>query len=144
MTYHTHLLAKITTSKYWGGFFTSSIGTFMAFMVPIWPFVFMALVLVLADTVSGIRAAKKRGEKIRSRGLFRFFEKFLFYFGTIAVAEQMRITFMPQVPLTQFVSFGICITEFFSMAENVETVTGVNILRRIKKIIPGLTEEEKK
>lgn len=116
----------------------------MAFMVPIWPFVFMALVLVLADTVSGIRAAKKRGEKIRSRGLFRFFEKFLFYFGTIAVAEQMRITFMPQVPLTQFVSFGICITEFFSMAENVETVTGVNILRRIKKIIPGLTEEEKK
>jgi len=114
----------------------------MSFMAPVWAFVFMAFVLVVVDFITGIRAAKKRGEKIRSRGLYRSIEKFALYFIAIAVSEHMSVTFFPSVPVTEVVSFGICITEFFSFAENVETVTGVNIVRRVKKVIPGLLAEE--
>ena len=142
MKYTNHFLEKIASSAYWSGYVTAAIGAFVSFMAPIWSFVLMALVLVVLDMVTGIRAAIKRKERIKSRGLYRGIEKFALYFASIFVAEQMRLTFFPVVPITHLVAFGICITEFFSMVENVETVTGVNILRRLKKVIPGLTPEE--
>lgn len=143
MKYQAHIIAKLTNSAYWSGYATAAAGAFLSFMAPVWPFVFMAFVLVIVDMVTGVRAAKKRGEKIKSRGLYRGIEKFVLYFLAITVAQQMQVTFFEVVPVTQVVAFGICVTEFFSMVENVETVTGVNILRRLKKIIPGLTEEDK-
>jgi phage-related holin len=137
------MFGKYATSSWWHGFATGIAGLFISFMAPVWPFVLLAFVLVCGDLFSGIKAAKKRGEKISSRGLYRSLEKFALYFIVITIAEHMRVIFFPAIPLTQVVSFGICLTEFFSLVENVETVTGVNIIRRIKKIIPGLTVEEK-
>lgn len=142
MKYSAHFLAKVSTSSYWSGYATAAVGAFLSFMAPVWSFVFMALVLVIVDMITGVRAAKKRGEKIKSRGLYRGIEKFALYFVAITVAQQMQMTFFPSVPVTHVVAFGICVTEFFSMVENVETVTGVNILRRLKKIIPGIEEQE--
>jgi phage-related holin len=141
--YYLNVLGKYASSQYWQGFAAAALAVFLSFMAPIWPFVFLAFVLVLADLFSGIQAAKKRGQKINSRGLFRSLEKFALYFVVITVAEHMRVIFFPPIPITQVVSFGICVTEFFSLVENVETVTGVNIIRRLKEIIPGLTPKEK-
>jgi len=145
MIYHyLNTFGKYASSQYWHGFAASAFAVFVSFMAPVWPFVFLAFVLVLGDLFSGIKAAKKRGEKIKSRGLYRSLEKFALYFVVITTAEHMRVTFFPPVPVTQVVSFGVCVTEFFSLVENVETVTGVNIIRRLKKIIPGLTPDDDK
>lgn len=141
MKYSSHLIFKISESQFWYGFITAGFSAVLSFMAPIWSFVFMAFILVIVDMITGIRAARVRGEKIKSRGLFRGVEKFAMYFLAITVAEQMRVTFFPVIPITHIVSSGICVTEFFSMVENVEAVTGVNILRRIKKALP-LPEEE--
>jgi uncharacterized membrane protein len=145
MTNHyLSILSNYTNSPYWRGYSAAAFGVFLSFMEPVWPFVFLAFLLVVGDLITGIRAAKKRGDKIVSRGIYRTLEKFALYFIVITVAEKMRITFFPPVPITHVVAFGICLTEFFSLAENVETVTGVNIIKRMKSIIPGLTAEDKK
>jgi phage-related holin len=138
------ILGKFGSSEYWNGFATAAIGVILSFMAPVWPFVFLAFVLVVGDLYSGLIAAKHKREKISSRGLYRSIEKFALYFVVITVAEHMRVIFFPPVPVTQVVAFGICLTEFFSLVENVEVVTGVNIIRRLKKIIPGLTDKEEK
>lgn len=142
--HYANIFGKYATSQYWHGFVTAAFGVFVSFMAPVWPFVFLAFVLVVGDLFSGVKAAKKRGEKISSRGLYRSLEKFALYFVVITIAEHMRVIFFPPVPVTQVVAFGICLTEFFSLVENVEQVTGVNIIRRLKKIIPGLTADEEK
>lgn len=135
---------KYVSQEFWNGFAAAALGVFLSFMAPVWPFVLLAFVLVVGDFISGVKAAVHRGDKITSRGFFRSLQKFGLYFMVITIAEHMRVIFFPPVPLTQVVAFGICITEFLSLSENVETVTGVNIIRRIKKIIPGLTEDETK
>lgn len=103
----------------------------VSFVAPVWPFVGLAVALVVADMWTGIRKAVHLGDKISSKGFRRTIEKILLYFIAILLSEQMRITFFPAVPLTYLTALGICLTEFKSMIENVEVVTGVNIWSNI-------------
>lgn len=136
-------LEKITNWSFWWGYATAATGAFVSYITPVWPYVVTAFVLVIADMVTGLRAAHKQGIIIKSRGLFRSIEKFVIYFLAIGVSEQMQRTFFPYLPVTQVVALGVCITEFYSMLENVEAITGVNILGRVKEILPNINLKKK-
>lgn len=102
------------------------------YVMPIADFLAIAALLVFVDLITGLYAATHRKEKIRSRGLFRTVEKIVVYFSSILCAQGMEQVFQLEfLFLTYLVSFAIASTEFLSVIENVETITGIDVRDRI-------------
>lgn len=98
-----------------------------SFVGPISHFIFLAMALVLADFITGIAAAKKRKDTISSRGFVRTTKKFMLYAMAICLAEGMEWVFFENyklMPITYTIAIFLCITEFKSILENVEAITG--------------------
>jgi len=112
-------------------------GLALGFIMPIWPFIITAIALVFADAVTGVMAAKKRGDKITSRGFYRTSQKIVVYMVSILACEGVRVVFVPGVPVTYTAAAAICVTELKSILENTKDVSGVNIFQQIKGILPG-------
>lgn len=119
-----------------------------SFIAPLLPFLVFVIALVTCDAYSGIKAAKKRGEKIQSRGMRRSIEKITLYFIAILLSEGMVQVFsIPKIPFTDFtityiVAFAIALIEFQSNIENIEAVTGAKIwtyiAERVKSMMPKM------
>ena len=114
------------------GYLSAVMTWLLSFLAPVWPFVGLSIALVFADMYTGIRKARHRGEQIHSRGLRRTVEKIALYFLVIVLSEGVRQTFFPAVPVTYLTAMAICLTEFKSMVENVQEVTGANIWIQLK------------
>lgn len=137
------ILTKLWATLYAKAAYIVGMSWAMSFIMPIKDFLILTVALVVADVVSGMLAAKKRGEKITSRGFYRTLEKFTVYFLAISIAAGLHSVFiapnlggiMPNIPLVPLVAGSICFTEFLSFRENVEQITGVDILGGFKKIV---------
>jgi len=116
-----------------GGLFGLALG----FIMPIWPFIATAIALVFADAVTGVMAAKKRGDKITSRGFYRTSQKIVVYMASILACEGVRIVFVPSIPVTYTAAAAICVTELKSILENTRSVSGVNIFQQIGGLLPN-------
>jgi hypothetical protein len=116
---------------------------FSAFFLPIKGFLILSTVLVASDTISGMWAAKKRGERFQSSKFYRLVQKTTVYFMSIICAHGIQLAFMvgtgiewmPVFPMVHLVAGSICFTEFLSFRENVESLTGVDVLGGFKKNI---------
>jgi uncharacterized membrane protein len=106
-------------------------GVLFSFFLPIKHFLIFTIFVVFADTVTGIIAAKKRGEKITSKGLYRTSQKVVVYFCGIMIFHGASITFQLPTQITYSVSFLIAFTELYSIAENIKVITGVNLATTI-------------
>jgi len=102
-------------------------GVLFSFFLPIKHFLIFTIFVVFADTVTGILAANKRGEKITSKGLYRTSQKVVVYFCGIMIFHGASITFQLPSQITYSVSFIIAATELFSISENIKSITGTNI-----------------
>jgi len=102
-------------------------GVIFSFFLPIKHFLIFTIFVVFADTVTGIMAAKKRGEPITSKGLYRTSQKVVTYFCGIMIFHGASITFGLPSQITYSVSFIIAATELFSISENIKSITGTNI-----------------
>ena len=102
-------------------------GVIFSFFFPIKHFLIFTIFVVFADTVTGIMAAKKRGEPITSKGLYRTSQKVVTYFCGIMIFHGASITFQLPSQITYSVSFIIAATELFSISENIKSITGTNI-----------------
>ncbi len=118
---------------------------FLAFFLPIRSFLVLMAILVVSDTVSGMIAAKKRGEKLTSRGCYRTLEKVTVYFLSIIGGRGIHLAFelpeigwLPPLPFVYLVSGSICFTEFLSLRENVKSITGVDIFGGFKNFLEQL------
>ena len=121
------------------------IGMALGFVLPIWPFILTAICLVFADAVTGVIAAKKRGEKITSRGFYRTSQKIVVYMVSILACEGIRVVFVPGVPVTYTAAAAISVTELKSILENTQIVSGANIFQQISGMLPSKkkpTEED--
>lgn len=123
--------------------YLAGISGFAAFIMPLQSFLILSVSLVISDTFSGILAAKKRGEKITSRGFYRILEKITVYFAAILCAagiqkafiESTQLDWFQAMPLVYIVAGSIFLTEFLSLRENIESLTQVDILGGLKKNI---------
>lgn len=107
------------------------------FLFPIGGFLIFTGCVVICDTITGIIAAKKRGEIITSYGLRRTTEKMILYFIAIMLAEGIRITFIENVDVAYFVAFVIAVTEFKSNIENIESITHIKLWEAIsERLLP--------
>jgi uncharacterized membrane protein len=102
-------------------------GWIFSFFLPIKHFLIFTIFVVFADTVTGIIAAKKRGEKITSKGLYRTSQKVVVYFCGIMIFHGASVTFSLPSQIVYSVSFLIAFTELSSVSENIKSITGVNI-----------------
>jgi uncharacterized membrane protein len=102
-------------------------GVLFSFFLPIKHFLIFTIFVVFADTVTGIMAARKRGEAITSKGLYRTSQKVVTYFCGIMIFHGASITFGLPSQITYSVSFIIAATELFSISENIKSITGTNI-----------------
>lgn len=102
------------------------------FMMPIKSFLYLTLALVACDTITGIMAAERRGEKISSKGIRRTIQKIVAYFIAILLSEGMRVVFMRDVQVPYFIALIIAIAEFKSNIENVEHISGHSIWAMLK------------
>ena len=102
-------------------------GFIFSFFFPIKHFLLFTIGVVIADTITGIKAAKKEGKAITSKGLYRTTEKIVVYFTSILIFHGAQLTFAIPVPIVYLVSSVIAGTELFSVAENVKRITGVNL-----------------
>lgn len=92
-------------------------------------------VLLCADLFTGIRAAKARGEEIRSKPMGRTVGKMLYYGLAIIISRVMELAFIPWLPVAQLTAGYIAIVEFKSNMENIGELTGTDIWTRIKEVI---------
>jgi hypothetical protein len=107
--------------------FSLCCGFVASFFIPIQGFLLFTVAVVFADTITGIKAAKKEGQRISSKGLYRTTEKIVVYFTSILIFELAKNTFSIPFPITYMVAMMISATELFSVAENVQRITGVNL-----------------
>jgi len=107
--------------------FSLCCGFIASFFIPIKGFLLFTVAVVFADTITGIMAAKKRGEPITSKGLYRTSQKVVVYFVGIMIFEGAKNTFSLPVNITYMVAFTIATTELYSISENIKSMTGVNI-----------------
>ena len=102
-------------------------GWIFSFFIPIKGFLIFTIFVVFADMGTGILAAKKEGQKINSRGLYRTIEKIIVYFCAILIFEGARNTFSLPFNITYMAAFLIATVELYSISENVKRITGVNL-----------------
>jgi len=107
--------------------FSICCGFVASFLIPIKGFLLFTVAVVFADTITGIKAAKKEGQKISSKGLYRTTEKIVVYFVAILIFEGAKNTFNIPFPITYMVAIMISGTELFSVAENIKRITGVEL-----------------
>ena len=117
------------------------LGAVLSFITPIAPFFWLALGLVVADTITGIVAAWRRKEKINSKGFARLLSKIVVYMASIVACRAVEQVL--QVPNVTYLAVGaIAFTELMSVLENTRVVSGANIAGVIKNMLPGQRKEE--
>ena len=101
-------------------------GAILSFMAPIQVFILWMLIFVGVDLVSGIIAAKKRGEKLESKKLRATINKMTLYFMFIVLAQGLDVKVVPfwDMHLACLVSAIICGAELYSVLENAYVITG--------------------
>lgn len=116
--------------------------TILAVFAPIKAVLITALVLVIADLLTGVAAAYKRGEMITSAGLKQSIVKAVVYELALIlgyIAEHYLIG--NALPATNVVGALIGITELKSCLENLDSIYGAPIFR---SIIKGLVDKDEK
>jgi uncharacterized membrane protein len=121
------IIYNIFKLGYDGIIYSICCGVLFSFFFPIKHFLIFTIFVVFSDTVTGIMAAKKRGEKITSKGLYRTSQKVVVYFCGIMIFHGASVTFQLPFQITYSVSFIIAATELFSISENIKSITGTNI-----------------
>lgn len=101
----------------------------LTILSPIKPMLIACGVLILADTITGMFAARKRKEPIQSAEMRRSITKLVVYQIAIISAFVLEKYMLGSlVPVSKIVAGVIGMVEFKSILENVSTIAGQDIL----------------
>jgi phage-related holin len=109
--------------------------------LPIKATLITVMVLVGVDLITGIIAARKRGESITSSGLKRTVVKALAYEAAIILGFLVQ-SFLTgdTVPVVKILGGLVGMTELKSVLENLEEITGIPLL---KTLIDKISQQER-
>lgn len=108
----------------------------IAWATPVGPLLGLVGVLLTADTLTGIAAAVKRKESITSRRLSRVVWKAVAYQCAVISGFALEGLFPGLLPVAKLCATAIALVEAHSIAENVKSVTGVDLKGIIAKLSP--------
>jgi len=116
----------------------------LTFFVPIIPLLLLVGLFILSDTILGVWAANKRGEKITSRKLGNMVPKMLLYQGSVIIGymldvwllgEFVNFVFSVDMLITKLIAMTLIFIESLSLNENIESITNKNIFKSFKEMI---------
>lgn len=128
-----------------GGATAVFISPLVDFYSALLPFLGLAIVLILVDSRFGIKAAKKRGEKIRpSRMWRRAINKLVDYICWVTLAGLLGQTFGVQLGLPTLTIFMLCVVygiEITSIFNNYFEYKGISKKFNMVKFFSKLTNK---
>lgn len=116
----------------------------LAVLTPIKPLLVSVGFLIFADAVSGILAARKRGEKISSSKLRSTISKtFIYQICIISAFVMEKYLISDAMPIAKIVAAAAGVVELKSLLENANQITGINVFDAIKSKLgsPNLPKE---
>lgn len=104
----------------------------LALFAPVQSIMLSAMALIVFDLMSGIWAARKRGDEIKSAGLQRTIVKLLVYEVAIAIGFIAQHYLMgDSLPVCNIIGSYVGLTELTSCYENINEVAGGELLKQI-------------
>lgn len=112
-----------------------------AALSPIQPMLIVVGLVIFADLFTGMWAAKKRGEKIKSAGLRRSVSKILVYQSAIVIGFLIETYLLSGIiPISKICAGLIGTTEGLSIFENLNSISGTNIFKGIIKKLGSVND----
>ena len=103
-----------------------------ATLAPIKPLLLACGVLIVADAITGIMAAKKRKEPINSADMRRSLSKMVVYQVAIISGFVLEVYMLDNLaPVSKIVGGVIGMVEFKSILENVSVIAGQDVLQLV-------------
>jgi hypothetical protein len=104
----------------------------MAILAPIQMVLVSVGVLILADLITGILAAHKKGEKIRSSAMRRTISKIVVYNTAVLTGFLLETYLLASIfPVAKLVAGVIGLVEFKSILENGNVILGQDIFKTV-------------
>lgn len=106
-----------------------------AYFSPVLPFILLIGFFIVADTITGMIAAKYRNEAITSKKFRAIFSKYIVYGIAVLVAHVIQKQYAPEFPALKLISGLVAYSELMSIDENIKVITGLSLFKYfIKKI----------
>jgi len=104
----------------------------LSLLAPIKPLIISCGILIAADMITGMFAAKKRKESINSAEMRRSLTKMVVYQIAIISGFVLEVYMLNNlVPVSKVVAGVIGMVEFKSILENASTIAGQDILKMV-------------
>ena len=114
--------------------FGAAIAVLLTFLAPISIYIFVMLLFVACDFITGVRAAQKRKELVQSKRMRDSVDKFIYYALAIVLSHALDMTlFNGVVNITYTVGGFILMIEFKSNLENISSITGISLWEFVKE-----------
>lgn len=116
----------------------------VAVFAPIKAMLLVTGFLIVSDLISGILAARKRGEKVTSAGLRRTVTKCLVYNMAILsgfLVEQYMLASI--FPISKLIAGIISLVELKSILENLNTINGSDIFKTVLTQLGSVNDKTK-
>ena len=120
--------------------YAAVIAPIIGYFAPIGNILLLALVAVFIDLITGILAARKRGEGIESNKLYRTIKKYI----CILIFLGLTFAFDKEIPLIEIHVIAAWLVigfELWSILENMGQLTDNQLFRFLKKVMKGKIEE---
>ena len=115
----------------------------MAALAPIKPVMITVGILILSDLITGIWAARKRGETITSAALGRTVSKMVVYQTAVVTGFLLQKYLLADaIPIVNIVGGIIGMVEFKSFIENANTIIEGDIFKDILKKLGSKNDSE--
>lgn len=103
----------------------------LAIFAPIQSLLLTTGVMILADLITGIMAARKRKEPISSSGFRRTLVKIFVYESALMIAYLAEHYMSDALPFVKVASSMISLVEIKSIYENLNIISGSNLLKAL-------------
>lgn len=117
----------------------------IALVAPIWPVLITLGFLVAADTILGVWASMKRGDKFRSWLGWRVFSKlFIYQFVIIVLYFAETHVWKGWIPAVNLAAGGVALVEVASILENATSILGTPVFKFLQNKLDSKSRKEKR
>lgn len=125
-------------------YLTGTLISTLAVFAPIKAVILVTGILIFADLITGIWAAKKKGQKITSAGLRRTISKVLIYHTAILLGFLVEVYMLEGfIPISKIAAGLIGIVELTSVLENLNTINGNPIFKSLISKLGSINDDPK-
>jgi hypothetical protein len=110
---------------------------------PIRGMIVVATLLIVTDWITGVLAARKKGQQITSAGHRRTISKFGIYLVAIGLGFLVEVYMIAEIiPISKLIAGAVSIVELKSILENLDVINGSSLFKSIIKKLGSVNDSE--